>query len=80
MLMQSYDNVVMLLPALPDEWDSGEVSGICAKNGVTADLKWENGALTYAKLSFKFDAQLEIKYSGTSKKVSAKAGDVLQLV
>jgi alpha-L-fucosidase 2 len=45
MLVQSHEGIIELLPALPDEWDSGELLGVCVRGGFELDLKWENGSI-----------------------------------
>ena len=52
MLMQSADGAVHLLPALPDAWPSGSVSGLRARGGFEIEeLVWTDGAV--AKVAVK---------------------------
>ena len=45
MLMQSQEGFIRLLPALPDEWDSGEFKGVCARGAFELDFQWKNKKL-----------------------------------
>lgn len=42
LLMQSHQNKIRILPALPDEWTSGEIRGIKARGGFEIDIKWND--------------------------------------
>ncbi|MBQ7839243.1 MAG: glycoside hydrolase family 95 protein [Lachnospiraceae bacterium] len=60
-LLQSHTGILHLLPALPPEWTSGKVKGLCARGGYTIDISWDNGSLTAASLTAKYDGTAEIR-------------------
>ncbi|WP_433810917.1 glycosyl hydrolase family 95 catalytic domain-containing protein [Flavobacterium johnsoniae] len=50
MLLQSQNNEIHLLPALPDDWKEGEIKGITAKGNFTVNIKWNDGKMSQTKM------------------------------
>ncbi len=61
MLVQSQDGFVHLLPALPDAWKEGSVSGICARGGFEVSISWKNGKLTTSTIKSKIGGKLILR-------------------
>ena len=61
MLLQSHDNAVHLLPALPDAWREGEVKGLQARGAFTVDIKWTDGQLQQATITSKIGGILRLR-------------------
>lgn len=62
MLMQSQDGAIHLLPALPDAWDKGEISGLRARGGfVIEDLKWRNNKLVEVTIKSTLGGNLRLR-------------------
>jgi len=61
MLIQSHLDDVYLLPALPDEWEQGSVTGLKAHGGFTVDMSWNQGLLKKARIYSKLGGNLRVR-------------------
>ncbi|MCY7359000.1 MAG: glycoside hydrolase family 95 protein [Rudanella sp.] len=75
MLLQSSETDTRLLPALPDVWDSGSVSGLRARGGYELSLNWAGNRLTSVTISSKTGGQTKLISGGKTKDVSLKPGE-----
>ncbi len=50
MLLQSQDGFIFVLPALPDAWRNGNVSGLKARGGFIISIAWKNGKVSKIKI------------------------------
>lgn len=62
MLLQSQNNEIHLLPALPDTWSSGSITGLCARGGYSIDMKWNKGALQTLSILAAEAGPVKIRY------------------
>ncbi|WP_369373168.1 glycoside hydrolase family 95-like protein [Promicromonospora sp. Populi] len=81
MLLQSHRGAIDLLPALPEAWSEGSVSGLRARGGVAVDLEWADGDLTSATLTdlSGADRPVRVRFRGSSADLDLPAHGRLRL-
>lgn len=61
MLLQSHDGAVHILPALPDAWPIGSVTGLRARGGFEVDINWNNGQVEGVEVRSKLGGLCRIR-------------------
>lgn len=79
MLLQSHMGFIHLLPALPDAWKEGSVSGLCAKGNFEVDMVWEDNLLKEATVHANSGGKCVIKYGDKTLAFNTKKGRSYQL-
>lgn len=84
MILQSHQvangkRVISLLPALPDAWQSGSVSGMRARGAMEVALRWKDSQITELSITAQQDTSFELRYNGKTQDVSIKAGETFEL-
>lgn len=66
--------VVELLPALPENWEDGSVSGIRARGGITVDMTWKDGQVATLTLVAQKKCRIVLQVNGVSQVIKLKKG------
>lgn len=68
---------IELLPALPDNWKDGEVSGLRARGGITVGMTWKDGKVKKLSLTAQQPCVVLLLMNGERKEVKLKRGENL---
>ena len=80
MLLQSHMGFIQLLPALPDAWQDGSVSGICARGGFEVNLSWKDGKLAEAVVTSEKGVPCTVRYEDKTLSFKTKKGSSHRIV
>ncbi len=78
MLLQSHDGFIKLLPALPNEWQTGTFSGVCARGAFELVYSWQGQQITQLKITSKaggvcrLESKPNVKISSNGQIVEVK--------
>ncbi|MBO7581368.1 MAG: glycoside hydrolase family 95 protein [Bacteroidaceae bacterium] len=79
MLMQSEYQLpntifIELLPALPEQWKDGSVSGIRARGGISVEMTWRDSRVTSLILTAQKAQKIQLTVNGELKQLKLKKG------
>jgi alpha-L-fucosidase 2 len=74
MLLQSQNNELDLLPALPAAWKTGAAAGLRARGGFIIDESWQDGALRRVTVHSAAGGVCRLQYSGKTAMLSIRPG------
>lgn len=80
MLVQSSEERVILLPALPTAWRTGSVKGLCLVGNAEISLHWKNGSLVSAVICAHSDYDTIVMYREKRRHISMRAGESREVV
>lgn len=78
MLMQSQDEEILILPALPKAWISGSIKGIVARGGFEVDIEWTAGKLSQLTVRSLLGNDAKLRYGSLFKEYKMEKGQVLR--
>lgn len=80
MLMQSSEEDITLLPALPEQWKDGSVKGICARGSFVIDMNWKNGRVISLSITSRKGGKTRVNFNNKSVKINLKANETKQIL
>jgi alpha-L-fucosidase 2 len=79
MLIQSHAGYVELLPALPEEWNTGRVRGLMARGGFQVDMEWQDGKVTELRILSKLGKSLRLRFGNSEATIMTYMDQVITL-
>jgi alpha-L-fucosidase 2 len=79
MILQSRNDQILLLPALPSAWPTGRLTGLRARGAVGVDVTWARGKLESAVLTAAADGRHHIRYGASAIDLDVRKGQRVRL-
>jgi len=79
MLVQSHENEINLLPALPQDWPKGRVTNLRARGGFEVSIDWQNGGLNYLSIKSTGGIATKVRYKNQLVPLQLKPGQTVVL-
>jgi alpha-L-fucosidase 2 len=80
MLLLSYNDEILILPALPKAWPNGSVKGLKARGGIGVDLAWREGNPEQLTLRAAKAIKTRLVHGAQTLDVALKAGETANFV
>ncbi|MFB9053918.1 glycoside hydrolase N-terminal domain-containing protein [Formosa undariae] len=75
MLLQSHNETIRLLPALPKAWSEGSITGLKARGDIECDITWNDGKLTKAVFYSEEGGSEKVVYGSENFTIDLKPGE-----
>lgn len=69
MLLQSQDGSIEILPALPNDWKDGEVTGLNARGGFVVDMMWKDGKVSKLTIKSSLGGNCRLRINASEKPI-----------
>lgn len=79
MLLHSHNDELLILPALPKEWNKGYIKGIKGRGGYTVDINWEENVATTVTVLSDENGFVKVRYKDEIKNIELKKGESLDV-
>ena len=70
LLLQSHEEIIHILPALPTAWPEGKVTGLRARGGVEVDIAWSEGRAKTMRLQPSVSGRYKVRSLSSFKVLS----------
>jgi alpha-L-fucosidase 2 len=74
LIVQGYDDRIVLLPSLPPSWTAGSARGLKLRGGHTVDISWSNGTLAEATIVAGATGDVTLEIPGATWRAVDSAG------
>lgn len=80
MLLQSHDDYIHLLPALPSKWSNGYVKGLKARGNITVSMWWEDNKIRKVLLQSPISQMISLRHGSINVTLPLERNQVLTYV